>query len=191
MKTTIRVKLSDKAIKIIGFESNDGLKSNKCVIDGFVSEESVERLKNDLLRRNVDGKKITSIKAKFKEEFKNSGAEYKSYVVSEETKKLLKNSSKQLGLTIGIVLSIIIEKFLDDLTRFVIDRSDKTKELLAKMFEIKKKIYNDVYQMDKYWQEICTLHSEDETKTPFYQTLLYFFEGFYGFDEDLKQFNME
>lgn len=183
MKNTIRVKLTDKAMKIMNLESNDGVKSNKSIIDSFVNEQSINQFKNKILRQQIDRKK-NSIKSKYNKEFKEIGAEYKSYAVSKKTKEILRDVSKETGLTISIVLSIIFENFLDDFKKFTIDRGERTKELFARMFQIKKKIYDDVWQMEKYWQEICSLHFEDETKTPFYTPLLYFFGGFYDFEED-------
>lgn len=184
MKETIRIKLTKDAEKALLILSKLSKTSKKEIIQMVIKDEFQSMLKRfELINidksgtSNLDNRRIDSLKKKFNLET----LEVKSYAIDPDIKKILKETSKKLNINMGLTLSILLE----DQIKFLIneiERKPKVEELLHKLANLKQKIAKDVYEMNDIWYKLRDQYPDEETNSPFYHELMYFFEGFHQFN---------
>jgi hypothetical protein len=182
MKATIRVKLTKDAEKALMIISGSKDVGKKHVIDLLIDNASEILCKKFIkLEHGGEAKILDNKRIKiYKDAFDDKCGELKTYAISNSSKAKLKKVSKELGITMGLSLSILLEDFIKGLVA-EIDREPKVNELLNKLFMHKSKIHDDAMEMYKLWQKLLSLYPEKEKDSPFYDELMYFFEGFFQF----------
>lgn len=184
MNVTIRVRLTPDAERALAILTGLLKKNKKEVLDEVVHESSESLLKRFSIPSSSGKSKNQAVArriASLKDSFESKAGEVKSYAISSENKKALKHTSQALGVKMGVALSILLEDQIRALVEAV-ERQPKVEMLLKQMAEIKSKIANDVYSMEKLWDELVSLYPNDEENSPFYFDLTNFFVCFDQFN---------
>lgn len=184
MKETIRIKLTKDAEKALLILSKLLKKSKKDVIQ-MVIEDKCHNISKRFEINNINSKGTKILDSHRIESSKNkfnlNALEIKSYAIEHNIKQKLKATSKELNMKMGVTLSILLEDQIKSLV-YEIDRNPKVEELLLTLSNLKQKIAKDVNEMNEVWYKLRDQYPDDETNSPFYQELLYFFEGFHQFN---------